>query len=117
MASKRAELRPATDPLDLDERDARALTQTMTVLDDIAPAPADAPGLFHVTSGSGRSYVVDLDLGTCECLDYQVRNPPGGCLHIRRVQFETGRREVPGWADISAIDEQFRQYVSAEGEE
>lgn len=98
----------------LEDRDVRALTRTMTVLDERAPAPADAPGMYHVTTASGQSYVVDARLESCECPDMEYRDPAGGCQHVRRVAFETGARELPEGIDRDAIDDQFRAFVSPE---
>jgi hypothetical protein len=101
----------------LEDRDVRALTRPMTVLDDAAPAPADAPGMYHVTTASGESYVVDARLGACECPDAQFRDPEGGCQHVRRVAFEIGAREIPAGIDRDAVDDLFRAFVTpAEGE-
>lgn len=101
-----------TDAAELGERDVRALTETMTVLDGCAPAPADAPGLYLVTTASGHSYTVDPGLAACGCPDSEHRDPDGGCKHVRRVRFETGRRPLPAWIDEAALDDQFRQFVT-----
>jgi len=63
----------------LDERDVRALTECMTVLD------ADAPGFYTVTTESGREYTVDARGGSCSCPDAEYRDPEGGCKHVRRA--------------------------------
>jgi|GEM_PF-2505983 len=96
----------------LDGRDVRALTGTMTVLDERAPAPADADGLYHVTTASGSSYVVDPALGACGCPDAEHRDPDGGCKHVRRVRFEIGTRPLPETVNEAALDDQFRQFVT-----
>jgi len=101
---------------ELDDRDVRALTETMTVLGETAPAPADAPGLYLVTTASGSSYVVDPDLGACECPDAEHRDPAGGCKHVRRVRCETGARQVPPSATGAALDDDFRLFVTPEGQ-
>ena len=103
-----------SDATTLDDRDVRALTDGMTVLDELAPAPADAPGLYHVTTESGRSYVVDPGLAACGCSDAEYRDPAGGCKHVRRVRFETGARPLPEWIDAAGLDDQFRQFVTPE---
>ncbi|WP_284009516.1 hypothetical protein [Haloarcula pelagica] len=110
MASKRAELRPATDPIDLDERDARALTEVMTVTEGGRARGAD--GLFEVTTQSGSEYLVDMHDGRCECWDDSVRS--AGCKHRRRVAFATGRRPIPSWADRAAIDDDLGRFVAGE---
>lgn len=100
---------------DLEDRDIRALTEAMTVLGDRAPAPADADGLYLVTSASGSSYVVEPTLGACECADAEYRDER--CKHIRRVAFETGARVLPPMIDTDAVDDQFRQFVTPEPED
>jgi len=97
---------------ELGERDIRALTEAMTVLDERAPAPADAAGLYHVTTASGSSYTVDPDLGACECPDAEYRDAT--CKHVRRVRFETGARQVPPSATRAGLDDDFRLFVSPE---
>jgi hypothetical protein len=78
---------------ELDARDVRALTERMSVLDDVGPARG-ADGIFRVVSQSGSTYTVDLQLGACSCPDSERRNPDGGCKHVRRAAFATGERGV-----------------------
>ncbi|EMA18995.1 hypothetical protein [Haloarcula argentinensis] len=92
----------------LDERDARALTEYMGVLDDVDRA-RDAPGLFEVVSASGSSYLVDTQLGSCQC--WNDRTTAGPCKHRRRVAFATGKREIPDRADDDAVDEQLGLHI------
>ena len=73
------------DAYDVDERDRRALTETMFVR-------RDAPDLYEVRTESGE-YVVDVREPACSCPDFQYRDVR--CKHIRRVRFETGDRD-PG---------------------
>lgn len=94
----------------LDERDAMALTQYMTVLDDVGRA-RDADRLYTVVSQSGRTYLVDVDQRACECDDAFYRQPTGGCKHVRRVEFATGRREIPSWADRDRVDPALGEHV------
>lgn len=101
----------------LNDRDVRALTEAMTVLDERAPAPADAAGLYHVTTASGSSYVVEPALAACDCADAEHRAPAGGCKHVRRVRFEVGTRPLPETLNEAAIDDQFRQFVSEDTNE
>ena len=95
--SSRTESMPQSDQIaalaQLGERDYRALTETMTVLDECAPAPASADGLYHVTTGSGASYVVEPELGACDCPDVQYRDAI--CKHILRVRYEIGQEPLP----------------------
>ena len=97
----------------LSDRDVRALTECMSVLSEIGTV-ADARGLYTVVSESGRSYTVDVETGTCECDDAFYRRPEGGCKHVRRVEFATGRRSIPEWADEDAIDGQLGRHVDSE---
>ena len=97
----------------LDRRDTAALTEYMTVLDDVGRA-RHAPFLYSVTSQSGREYLVDVTTGACECDDAFYRQPDGGCKHLRRVQFATGRRDIPEWADRSRIDPDLGRHVTEE---
>lgn len=89
----------------LEDRDVRALTECMSVLSDVGIA-AGADGLYTVVSESGRSYTVDIETGACDCDDAFYRDPNGGCKHVRRVGFATGRRSIPEWVNEHAVDEQ-----------
>ena len=94
----------------LEDRDVRALTEYMSVLSDIGMV-AGADGLYTVVSESGRSYTVDIETGACDCDDAFYRNPDGGCKHVRRVQFATGRRSIPAWVNEDAVDDQLGQHI------
>jgi hypothetical protein len=94
----------------LDERDAAALTEYMTVVAD-SPRTQGAPGLYVVVSGSGRSYLVDADGGACECDDSLYRAPKGGCKHARKVAYSTGRKPIPAWVDQAAIDPKLGEHT------
>lgn len=96
---------PHSADTDFDELDIRALTQFLTVLNDVGHA-RDADDLFVVVSESGSEYLVDIRERSCECPDHEYRGRK--CKHIRRVEFATGRRPVP--AEITA-DEQLGMHV------
>jgi hypothetical protein len=98
----------------LDERAARALTQFLTVLDDIGRARG-APDLYMVVSESGNEYLVDARHGACECPDAEYRDVT--CKHQHRVAFATGRREIPDWVDADAVDPQLGIHVPDVGGE
>jgi hypothetical protein len=113
VAERRAD---AADGIDQPEtRDIRALSDAMLVLPERLTIPSDgvAPGMFLVQTTS-EQYVVDPSLGACTCADAEYRAPDGGCKHVRRVRFETGARELPGWLDPDALGPGFRQFVSRE---
>jgi len=99
---------PAEDVLE--ERDARALTRCMAVLDDVGRARG-ASGLYLVVSDSGREYLVDADSQACECDDSFYRNPSGGCIHARRVAFATGARELPEWVQENRVDDRLGDHI------
>jgi hypothetical protein len=95
----------------IDTRDARALTQYLTVLDDVGRV-RHAPELYLVVSESGSEYLVDTrGEGACECADHRHRG--ARCKHLRRVAFATGEREIPPWVDTDALDEQLAEHVDA----
>lgn len=84
----------------LDPRDARALSERMTVL----PEGGD---VFEVVSESGSSYRVDLLEGRCTCADAEHNLPNDVreiCKHGARVRFATGAWTIPSLADTESID-------------
>ena len=83
---------PTDEATTLDTRDVLALTQYLTVLDDL-PQVADDEDRYVVVSESGGAYLVDVRAGTCTCPDYRFRG--NRCKHIRRVEFATGERAIP----------------------
>lgn len=52
-------------------------------------------GIYEVRSASDNNYEVDVGMGTCSCLDWQKREPDGGCKHTRRVDMEIKAGDVP----------------------
>jgi hypothetical protein len=102
---------PNRELSDLPDRTGAALTEVMTVLDDIGRV-RDAPGLYLVVSSSGSTYLVDARSGTCECPDDQYRDLI--CKHRRRVAFATGRRPVPSWVPEQDLDDDFGAHVDGE---
>jgi len=81
----------------------RALTEAMTVLPDEGRADG-ADGLLLVVSHTGNSYLVDTVMGACECPDAEYRDPDGGCKHVRRAEYATGRAAIPSWVNPDAVD-------------
>lgn len=97
--------RVATDEsTDIEPRDARALTECQSVL-------PEADGLYTVVGENGETYTVDTRLDVCECLDFQYREPSGGCKHLRRVAFARGEKPVPPWIDPDAVDGHLGEHV------
>lgn len=94
----------AQDP---DARDVRALTEYLTVLENIGRA-RHADDLFLVVSQSGSEYLVDARTGACECPDATYRDMR--CKHTRRVEFATGERAVP--ADVDGVDPDLGAHVA-----
>jgi hypothetical protein len=92
----------------LDARDVRALTEAMSVMDDVGDA-RDAPGLYLVVGeNGGGEYVVDTadPHPRCTCPDDEYNlDAAEPCKHYRRVMFETGARPIPVGVDPDAVDD------------
>jgi hypothetical protein len=94
----------------LKPREARALTEYMTVLADVGEA-RDAPGIYRVVGQNGGTYTVDTrGHGRCSCPDTEHRlDDTEACKHEHRVAFATGERAIPSGAD--GVDEQLGEHV------
>lgn len=105
-----------TDCNRIDPRDVRALTEVMSVLDDIGRARG-ADDLYLVVSSSGREYLVDICERVCECPDFQHNLPTADgrqtCKHLARVTYETGMRPIPAWVDRDTLDDQLGMHIVA----
>jgi hypothetical protein len=89
----------------IDERDRRALTETLFI-------KPDAPDLYLVHTASGDEYVVDTREPACTCPDFQYRDVK--CKHIRRVELETDERSTEGIAaDIDVALERLDREIAA----
>ena len=96
----------------IDERDARALTQPMTVMDSVGIVRG-ADGMYEVTTE--HEYIVDLEAPSgarCLCDDHKFRRVE--CKHIRRVRFEIGDREIPAWVDPDDVDGVLGEFIDGE---
>lgn len=91
---------------ELDDRDIKALLNPMTVIDNAGDV-ADEPGRYEVTTES--QYTVDLNEESCTCPDHEYRGVR--CYHIRRVEFETGVRAIPGWVSLETVDDQLGMHI------
>lgn len=93
---------------DPDKRDARALTEPMTVLPDEGTARG-ADGMYTVVSHTGNTHTVDTITGSCTCPDHQYNLPTDDgretCKHAARAEYATGQRAIPSWVDRDAVDE------------
>jgi len=98
-----------TGPGTFDERAARALTESMTVLDDTLDSDLRDEE-FRVVTPTG-TYTVDAIAETCDCPDALHRGVR--CKHARRVDYARGTVPIPGWVDRSAVDAQLGQHLSA----
>lgn len=100
----------ATTDTDLDARDARALTECMSVLDE-------GGDVYTVVGENGGTYRVDAREGRCTCPDAQYNLPTDDgreqCKHAARVAYATGERSVPAWIDTDAVDPQLGMHVDA----
>ena len=99
----------AVDGTEDRELDYRALSEYQTVLENGDVRARSAPGLYTVTTQSGSTYLVDADLGACECPDAEYRDRK--CKHQRRVEFATGARPVPEWIDRDEVDPNLGEHV------
>ena len=91
---------------ELDKRDVRALTESMTVL-------LEGGDIYTVVGQNGNGeHRVDTRESRCTCPDYEYRQPEGGCKHLRRVAFATGQRPIPAWVDTSAVDPVLGEHTS-----
>ena len=101
----------AVDTVGLEVRDVRALTEYLTILEDVGRVRG-AENLFLVVSESGSEYLVDRRSSRCGCPDAEHRDPDGGCKHVRRVAFATGARPVP--AGLQGVDPQLGAHVDVD---
>jgi hypothetical protein len=93
------------DSIELEPRDARALTEAMTVLDE-------GGDVYTVVSESGSTYRVDAREGRCTCPDARHNlSDDESCKHERRVAYATGERAVPAWVDPTAVDTLLGEHV------
>lgn len=93
-------------------RAAKALTESMTVLDNRTFNELRDEEFLVVTPTG--TYTVDAIADTCDCPDALHRDPDEGCKHRLRVAFARGERPIPGWAIRSAIDDGLGQHLSAD---
>ncbi|WP_265112249.1 hypothetical protein [Halosolutus halophilus] len=96
---------------DVDGIDRRALTQYLTVLEDVSRV-AGADGQYLVVSESGSEYLVDTRLKACECPDHRYRERE--CKHLKRVAYATGARPVPSVVDRDDIAGELGEHCSGE---
>lgn len=87
---------------ELDKRDARALTESMTVL-------PDGGSMFQVVGENGRTHTVDARENRCTCRDAEYNLPTEDgretCKHRARVAFAAGERAIPAWVDMDRVDD------------
>ncbi|AGB31724.1 hypothetical protein C488_14702 [Natrinema pellirubrum DSM 15624] len=72
-----------------DARTCRALSEEMDVR-----FTAAGP-IYEVDSESGNTYEIDIETETCNCPDFEQRQPKSGCKHLRRVDLEIRTGLVP----------------------
>jgi hypothetical protein len=101
----------ATSPR-FDERAAKALTESMSVLDNRTFGDLRNEEFLVVTPTG--TYHVDAIAETCDCPDALHRAPDEGCKHRLRVAMARGERPIPEWVDVEAIDDGLGQHLSAD---
>jgi hypothetical protein len=103
------------DCTDVEDRTRQALEQYLSVTPDVGRAKG-ADGLVTVTSESGKSYLVDVAAGRCECPDDEYRlDDDELCKHARRAHFALGIDALP--ADVVAavdVDPQLGAHTDAD---
>ncbi|PHQ45904.1 hypothetical protein DJ68_10295 [Halorubrum sp. C3] len=110
MSSTNADAVDATTgPGTFDQRAAKALTESMTVLDDTLEGDLRDEE-FRVYTPTG-TYTVDMVAEACDCPDALHRGVR--CKHQHRISYARGAVPIPGWVDRSAVDEQLGQHLSA----
>ena len=107
--SKADSVDATTGPGTFDERAAKALTESMTVLDDQLDHDLRNEEFLVVTPTG--TYTVDMVAESCDCPDALHRGVR--CKHQRRVDYARGAVSIPGWVDRSAVDEQLGQHLAA----
>lgn len=95
-------------PDQLASRDVAALTEAMVV--DEFDVRLWNPDEVRVYSGEDAEYVVNVELGHCECADHHHRGV--ACKHIRRAEFALDRRAIPDWVDHSRLDPTLRRRLN-----
>ena len=113
---------PIKDPIHCERiasRDVRALTEVMTVCNNIGRARG-AADLYIVVTQSGNEYLVDIREGACECSDAQYNLPTDDgrqtCKHVARITYETGMRPIPHWVERDRLDDQLLAAEHVTGE-
>ncbi|WP_255681503.1 hypothetical protein [Natrinema sp. SYSU A 869] len=107
----------------IETREAKALTEIMTVLGDL-PAVQDNSNRYSVTTESGREYHVHVVEGTChkkngeECPDQEYNLDDNDvCKHVHRARYAVGFKEIPEWIDEDAIDDDLGVFVPTKHDE
>lgn len=98
-----------TGPGTFGERAAKALYESMSVLDNQTFSDL-RDEVFLVVTPTG-TYEVDMVAESCDCPDALHRG--ARCKHQRRVSYARGSVPIPGWVDRTAIDEQLGQHLAA----
>ena len=98
------------------QRLARGLTEYLFV-DTITPE-TDETGLAHVYSTEGKQYVIDVETGVYSCPDAEHNldlDAGERCKHTYRAEVALGRRSLPPWAELDAVDDRLRNRLGPDG--
>lgn len=109
MATKQtpADDKGASDLKQLDDRDVRALTEHMDIYRDDPDTSTEEVAVYN----KGTRHIVNPRARFCDCEDQHYRQPEGGCKHLRRLDFEDGRRDVPSWVQADALDDELADSI------
>jgi len=93
--------------IDLDNRDARALTEPLSVV-TLDGMPVDDETVVSVVSHSGENHTVDVVEGRCTCKDAEYNLPDGDrdvCKHVERARASRSSRSMLlSWPGFSPAD-------------
>lgn len=94
-------------PEDIDPALFRALREPMFVYEDHPDTWGDHE---VVVFNEDREYIVNIEAENCSCpaLKYH-HDADENCKHIMRAQLALGERDVPGWVNMEAVDDQLRR--------
>lgn len=97
------------DAAELGQRDVKALTEHMLVVEDHPDAWGDHEVVVY---NEDRQYLVNVDIGHCDCPDVQFRRRE--CKHLKRARYALGIDEVPGWVQTDRLDAPLRERLEAD---
>jgi hypothetical protein len=90
-------------PEQLPQTHVRALTEPMKVYEDDPETWSDAEVAVY---SENRRYLVNIDVGHCDCPDVQYRRRE--CKHLARARYALEEYSLPEWIQMDRVDDQLR---------